>query len=94
MVSAPTSAGKTFISSYVIDKAKREGGIVVIVLPTKALVNQVTAQVCDAVTCIRPTASYGPQSGRLLSAIAQYMFVSVALNDCLPPPHPGKPGPP
>ena len=45
IISAPTSAGKTFISSYVIAKAKEAGEKVVIVLPTKALVNQVTAQV-------------------------------------------------
>lgn len=54
-MSAPTSSGKTFISSYVIDRTvranktrKAEGlpqGRVAIVLPTKALVNQLMAQV-------------------------------------------------
>jgi ERCC4-related helicase len=41
------STGKTFISSYVIGKVLKEtpDGRVVIVLPTKALVNQLTAQV-------------------------------------------------
>ncbi|KAK9810588.1 hypothetical protein WJX73_002805 [Symbiochloris irregularis] len=47
LVCAPTSSGKTFISSYcmhsIIDSTKR--GRVVFVAPTKALVNQVAAQV-------------------------------------------------
>lgn len=47
VVSAPTSSGKTFISSYVIQRTLREKeGRVVLVVPTKALVNQVAAQVC------------------------------------------------
>lgn len=69
VVCAPTSSGKTFISSYVIQQVlkppvnagathKAKGasnsssgpgsvsdGVVVIVLPTKALVNQLAAQV-------------------------------------------------
>lgn len=61
VVSAPTSSGETFISSYVIQKVldaddkaveklhegARGGGIVVMVLPTKALVHQVAAQVSE-----------------------------------------------
>ena len=47
VVSAPTSSGKTFISFYVMEKVLREPsggeGIVVYVSPTKALVNQVQA---------------------------------------------------
>ena len=47
LVCAPTSSGKTFISSYVIEKvlAQNDNGWVVLVLPTKALVNQLAAQV-------------------------------------------------
>ena len=47
VISAPTSSGKTFIASYVIAcvlKASKDGRVA-IVLPTKALVNQVVAQV-------------------------------------------------
>lgn len=48
VISAPTSSGKTFIASYVVAsvlKAKESNSRVAIVLPTKALVNQVVAQV-------------------------------------------------
>ena len=49
LIVAPTSSGKTFISSYCINSVvKAEGdpqGLVVFVAPTKALVNQVAAQV-------------------------------------------------
>lgn len=44
---APTSSGKTFISSFCMDRVlKSPDGIVVFVAPTKALVNQTAAQVC------------------------------------------------
>ena len=47
LVSAPTSSGKTFISFYAMEQILREPvlgeGIVVFVSPTKALVNQVEA---------------------------------------------------
>ncbi|KAJ5261342.1 hypothetical protein N7478_011937 [Penicillium angulare] len=46
-VVAPTSAGKTFISFYAMRQVLKEGndGILVYVAPTKALVNQIAAEV-------------------------------------------------
>eukprot|EP01119_Soliformovum_irregulare_P017406 TRINITY_DN516_c1_g1_i1.p2 TRINITY_DN516_c1_g1~~TRINITY_DN516_c1_g1_i1.p2 ORF type:complete len:1714 (-),score=696.54 TRINITY_DN516_c1_g1_i1:40-5181(-) len=46
LVCAPTSSGKTFISYYCMEKVMRsDSGILIFVSPTKALVNQVAAQV-------------------------------------------------
>jgi hypothetical protein len=68
LVIAPTSAGKSFISYYVIEKVieynKRceksvDEGVVVVVLPTKALVNQVSAVVYQKYGDV-----YGAYAGR------------------------------
>lgn len=50
LVCAPTSSGKTFIAFYVIESLLKEdeGAVVVFVVPTKALVNQV----CDCTVSI------------------------------------------
>ena len=50
VVCAPTSSGKTFISTFCMDRLMRESedGIVVFVAPTKALVNQTAAQASKA----------------------------------------------
>ncbi|RSL77738.1 hypothetical protein CDV31_017312, partial [Fusarium ambrosium] len=47
LVFAPTSAGKTFISFYVMKKILEESddGVLVYVAPTKALVNQIAAEI-------------------------------------------------
>ena len=50
VICAPTSSGKTFVSSFCMDRVMHESkdGIVVFVAPTKALVNQTAAQASNA----------------------------------------------
>ncbi|KAK6533932.1 hypothetical protein TWF281_005275 [Arthrobotrys megalospora] len=64
-VVAPTSAGKTFISFYAMEKVLKSSndGVLVYVAPTKALVNQIAAEVLA-----RFSKSY-PHSGQTVWAI-------------------------
>lgn len=65
-VVAPTSAGKTFISFHAISKALQndDTGVLVYVAPTKALVNQIAAEVHA-----RFKKTYPPNSGQCVWAI-------------------------
>jgi superfamily II RNA helicase len=66
LVVAPTSAGKTFISFYAMKKILEESddGVLVYVAPTKALVNQIAAEV-EA----RFSKSYRKQTGKSIWAV-------------------------
>jgi superfamily II RNA helicase len=66
LVIAPTSAGKTFISFYAMKKILEESdeGVLVYVAPTKALVNQIAAEIGA-----RFTKSYQKQEGKSVWAI-------------------------
>lgn len=65
-VVAPTSAGKTFISFHAISKILQEddNGVLVYVAPTKALVNQIAAEIHA-----RFKKTYPPNSGKTVWAI-------------------------
>ncbi|RGP72272.1 dead deah box helicase [Fusarium sporotrichioides] len=66
LVVAPTSAGKTFISFYAMKKVLEESddGVSVYVAPTKALVNQIAAEI-EA----RFSKSYRKQTGKSIWAV-------------------------
>ncbi|GKU07018.1 dead deah box helicase [Fusarium langsethiae] len=66
LVVAPTSAGKTFISFYAMKKVLEESddGVLVYVAPTKALVNQIAAEI-EA----RFSKSYRKQTGKSIWAV-------------------------
>ncbi|KKO98266.1 DEAD/DEAH box helicase [Trichoderma harzianum] len=66
LVIAPTSAGKTFISFYAMKKVLEESddGVLVYVAPTKALVNQIAAEIGA-----RFTKTYHKQEGKSVWAI-------------------------
>ncbi|KAM7186722.1 hypothetical protein V8F33_011645 [Rhypophila sp. PSN 637] len=66
LVVAPTSAGKTFISFYAMKTVlqSNDDDVIVYVAPTKALVNQIAAEIQA-----RFTKSYGHQAGRSVWAI-------------------------
>lgn len=65
-VVAPTSAGKTFISFYAIEKVLRadDDGMLIFIAPTKALVNQMAAEI-EA----RYSKNYKTQGGKSVWAI-------------------------
>ncbi|KAI0067591.1 P-loop containing nucleoside triphosphate hydrolase protein [Artomyces pyxidatus] len=88
LVVAPTSAGKTFISFYAMEKVLRESddGILVYVAPTKALVNQVAAEVyarfskdVDGRTCwaihTRDYRVHDPQKCQILVTVPEMLAI-------------------
>lgn len=78
LVSAPTSAGKTFISFYIIEKVLKtpnSNGIVVYVAPTRALINQVAAELYARFN------SYTLNKGETLIGIAEQKYTR-SLNTC------------
>ncbi|KAH9067713.1 P-loop containing nucleoside triphosphate hydrolase protein [Lactarius vividus] len=88
LIVAPTSAGKTFISFYAMEKILRESddGIIVYVAPTKALVNQVAAEVyarfrkeVDGRTCwaihTRDYRVHDPQKCQILVTVPEMLGI-------------------
>ncbi|KAF8878718.1 P-loop containing nucleoside triphosphate hydrolase protein [Infundibulicybe gibba] len=80
LVVAPTSAGKTFISYYAMEKVLRnsDDGILVYIAPTKALVSQIAAEVyarsCWAIHT-RDYRVHDPQKCQILVTVPEMLAI-------------------